>query len=77
MSSKELNLPKEQKKLQTPSSKLDSNENISKINMEKGAENLSDDENLSGFDSDSECENGQNGMMIKLSKKYLFLVLQK
>jgi hypothetical protein len=58
MSAKELNSPKEQKNSPTPSSK---SENAPKINMEKGNENLSDDENLSGFDSDSECENGQNG----------------
>lgn len=59
MSSKDTNSPKESKFSPTSSDEIQQ-----KLNVEKNAENLSDEENLSGFDSDSECENGRNGKKI-------------
>lgn len=63
MSSKEKSL-KESKVSPTPSAKSERDEAQVKINNEKINENLSDEENLSEFDSDSEYEGGQNGEKI-------------
>lgn len=49
----------------SPSSSGKSDEASNLINMERSNENLSDDENMSGFDSDSEDEN-HNGKLVVL-----------
>jgi hypothetical protein len=70
MTSREkMSTQKESKISPTPSSKSERDEAQIKINNEKISENLSDEENLSGFDSDSEYESGQNGKNLNFSWK--------
>lgn len=63
MASKEKNSTKDIKI--SPSLSAKSEEASKIINMERSNENLSDDENMSGFDSDSEDEN-HNGKLVVL-----------
>jgi hypothetical protein len=63
MASKEKNSAKDIKI--SPSLSAKSEEASKIINMERNQENLSDDENMSGFDSDSEDEN-HNGKLVVL-----------
>jgi len=63
MTSKEKNSTKDIKI--SPSLSAKSEEASKIINMERSNENLSDDENMSGFDSDSEDEN-HNGKLVVL-----------
>lgn len=63
MASKDKNLSKDIKISPALSAKSEESSKI--INMERTNENLSEDENMSGFDSDSEDEN-HNGKLVVL-----------
>lgn len=60
MASNDKNVAKDALKV-SPTASVKSDETQKPANGDKGNENLSDDENLSGFDSDSEDESGHNG----------------
>lgn len=68
---------RDQRKLSpTPSSKSTPIEEVLKINNEKICENLSDEENLSEFDSESEDEANNNGNgRLRYSSKCLKFVI--